>query len=192
MLFCYFHGKDTSFAFERSHIRKSVKQFSYNERTFSYCPAYTGRQTPRKADRYERMQPINREIYNSIRENILSAVYILSQDLGLLLPKKRLNACCGDIWLQKPICIAEKRCTISHGCFCIFQENIFRSGMSVSERKAGCMNFFAKEKISAFSLLFPKKGRKSCICVLKRQENGWIFGWILRSTRGICSPLSEW
>ena len=37
------------------------------------------------------MQPINREIYNSIRENILSAVYILSQDLGLLLPKKEVE-----------------------------------------------------------------------------------------------------
>lgn len=74
-----------------AHVRKSVKKFSYNERTFSYCPAYTGRQTPRKADRYEHMQPINREIYNCLRGNLSSAVYILSQDLGLLLSEKEVE-----------------------------------------------------------------------------------------------------
>ncbi len=112
-------------------------------------------------------------------ENILSAVYILSQDLGLLLPKKRLNACCGDIWLQKPICIAEKRCTIFHGCFCIFQENIFRSGMSVSERKAGCINFFAKEKISAFFPVISKEGKEILyLCVEKdRKMDGSSAGF---------------
>ena len=68
-----------------AHMRKNVKSFVYNESTFIYCPAYTGRRTVQKNDRRDHMEPINREIYNSLRNNFSSAIYILSQDMGIRL-----------------------------------------------------------------------------------------------------------
>lgn len=48
-----------------------------------------------------------------------------------------------------------------------FQENIFRSGMSVSERKAGCINFFAKERSQPFPCYFQEGKEILYLCVEK-------------------------
>ena len=66
-----------------SHYPFDVNEFVYNPLTKEHCPAYTGRRTSAKTDRYKDMQPLNREIYNSMRENFSSVVYILSQELGI-------------------------------------------------------------------------------------------------------------
>lgn len=66
-----------------SHYPDDVNGFAYNPLTKEHCPAYTGRKTTKKTDRYKDIQPLNREIYNSMRENFSSVVFILSQVLGM-------------------------------------------------------------------------------------------------------------
>lgn len=81
-------GKKTLVRAYGKHLEKDTEIADHDQMKYKYCPLASDYRSSNKEDKYDKPTDMNKEIYYSIRENFDTAIYILSQSLGVWIDDK--------------------------------------------------------------------------------------------------------